>query len=266
MSGGCAGSCRMPNWRGCWTIRRSKFMCFTRTASPPASSNWTRAMARRVNLSYFGLMPHMIGTGAGPGFLRQAIDAAWRHRAAHCHGQYLHRRSSAGVAELPARRIQTVARGAGDLGRAAASWDADPRSPANLSWARSGVTRGGSAGHDRPDCPEHPGVPFDPVLSRLGLTWRSLQRPRGRWGPQPTFVEIALIALSVVSWRRCAGRRAVEFRAPSHVLARKFLPRMNADERGCIVPLWRAHPIWHDGVIATGRNIDARADRLGGRS
>ncbi len=33
-----------------------------------------------VNLSYFGLMPHMIGTGAGPGFLRQAIDAAWRHR------------------------------------------------------------------------------------------------------------------------------------------------------------------------------------------
>jgi hypothetical protein len=31
-----------------------------------------------VNLSYFGLMPHLIGTGAGPGFLRQAIDAAWR--------------------------------------------------------------------------------------------------------------------------------------------------------------------------------------------
>ena len=31
-----------------------------------------------VNLSYFGLMPHMIGTGAGPGFLRQAVDAAWR--------------------------------------------------------------------------------------------------------------------------------------------------------------------------------------------
>ncbi len=30
-----------------------------------------------VNLSYFGLMPHTIGTGIGPGFLRQAIDAAW---------------------------------------------------------------------------------------------------------------------------------------------------------------------------------------------
>ena len=30
-----------------------------------------------VNLSYFGLMPHMIGIGAGPGFLRQAIDTAW---------------------------------------------------------------------------------------------------------------------------------------------------------------------------------------------
>ena len=33
-----------------------------------------------VNLSYFGLMPHMVGTGAGPGFLRQAIDAAWASR------------------------------------------------------------------------------------------------------------------------------------------------------------------------------------------
>lgn len=36
--------------------------------------------ANVVNLSYFGLMPHMIGTGAGPGFLRQAIDAAWASR------------------------------------------------------------------------------------------------------------------------------------------------------------------------------------------
>ena len=32
-----------------------------------------------VNLSYFGLMPHVIGMGAGPGFLRAAIDAAWRN-------------------------------------------------------------------------------------------------------------------------------------------------------------------------------------------
>jgi hypothetical protein len=31
-----------------------------------------------VNLSYFGLMPHVVGTGCGPGFLRQAIDAAWQ--------------------------------------------------------------------------------------------------------------------------------------------------------------------------------------------
>lgn len=30
-----------------------------------------------VNLAYFGLMPHMIGRGAGAGFLRHAIDAAW---------------------------------------------------------------------------------------------------------------------------------------------------------------------------------------------
>ena len=31
-----------------------------------------------VNLSYFGLMPFMIGTGIGHGFLRCAVDEAWR--------------------------------------------------------------------------------------------------------------------------------------------------------------------------------------------
>lgn len=30
-----------------------------------------------VNLSYFGLMPHMIGRGLGRAFLRCAVDAAW---------------------------------------------------------------------------------------------------------------------------------------------------------------------------------------------
>ncbi len=30
-----------------------------------------------VNIAYFGLMPHMIGRGAGEAFLRHAIDAAW---------------------------------------------------------------------------------------------------------------------------------------------------------------------------------------------
>jgi len=31
-----------------------------------------------VNLSYFGLMPHAIGTGVGYPFLRHSVDAAWR--------------------------------------------------------------------------------------------------------------------------------------------------------------------------------------------
>jgi len=31
-----------------------------------------------INLSYFGLMPHAIGTGVGYPFLREAVDAAWR--------------------------------------------------------------------------------------------------------------------------------------------------------------------------------------------
>ncbi|MBY0329382.1 MAG: GNAT family N-acetyltransferase [Acetobacteraceae bacterium] len=30
-----------------------------------------------INLSYFGLMPHAIGKGLGPAFLRHAIDAGW---------------------------------------------------------------------------------------------------------------------------------------------------------------------------------------------
>lgn len=30
-----------------------------------------------VNLSYFGLMPHLLGKGIGAAFLRAAIDAAW---------------------------------------------------------------------------------------------------------------------------------------------------------------------------------------------
>jgi GNAT superfamily N-acetyltransferase len=34
-----------------------------------------------VNLSYFGLMPHAIGTGVGSAFLRSAVDAAWNQRA-----------------------------------------------------------------------------------------------------------------------------------------------------------------------------------------
>jgi GNAT superfamily N-acetyltransferase len=34
-----------------------------------------------VNLSYFGLMPQVIGHGTGFSFLRAAIDEAWRHGA-----------------------------------------------------------------------------------------------------------------------------------------------------------------------------------------
>lgn len=34
-----------------------------------------------VNLSYFGLMPHAVGTGLGYSFLRYAVDTAWRQGA-----------------------------------------------------------------------------------------------------------------------------------------------------------------------------------------
>jgi GNAT superfamily N-acetyltransferase len=33
-----------------------------------------------VNISYFGLLPHAVGQGLGPAFLRASIDAAWHHR------------------------------------------------------------------------------------------------------------------------------------------------------------------------------------------
>jgi GNAT superfamily N-acetyltransferase len=33
-----------------------------------------------MNLSYFGLMPHAVGQGIGPAFLRAAIDEAWSRR------------------------------------------------------------------------------------------------------------------------------------------------------------------------------------------
>jgi len=40
------------------------------------SHNWPD-----VNLSYFGLMPHAIGTGVGFGFLRHSVDLVWRQGA-----------------------------------------------------------------------------------------------------------------------------------------------------------------------------------------
>ncbi len=33
-----------------------------------------------VNLAYFGLMPHAVGKGMGPAFLRASIDEAWSRR------------------------------------------------------------------------------------------------------------------------------------------------------------------------------------------
>jgi GNAT superfamily N-acetyltransferase len=35
---------------------------------------------RPMNLSYFGLLPHAVGKGMGPAFLRAAIDEAWRRK------------------------------------------------------------------------------------------------------------------------------------------------------------------------------------------
>jgi GNAT superfamily N-acetyltransferase len=37
-----------------------------------------RRPAPDVNLSYFGLMPHAVGKGFGPAFLRAAVDTCWR--------------------------------------------------------------------------------------------------------------------------------------------------------------------------------------------
>ncbi len=34
-------------------------------------------LGNEVNISYFGLMPHLVGKGIGPAFLGAAVDAAW---------------------------------------------------------------------------------------------------------------------------------------------------------------------------------------------
>ncbi|WP_419896410.1 GNAT family N-acetyltransferase [Roseomonas sp. USHLN139] len=36
-----------------------------------------RAATATTNIAYFGLMPHMVGKGAGAAFLRAAVDLAW---------------------------------------------------------------------------------------------------------------------------------------------------------------------------------------------
>jgi hypothetical protein len=49
------------------------------TGGEPAGFYELDARARPdVNLSYFGLMPHAIGSGAGYPFLRDAVDTVWR--------------------------------------------------------------------------------------------------------------------------------------------------------------------------------------------
>ena len=63
-----------------------------------------------VNLSYFGLTPAATGTGLGSAFLDAAVAGGLGPRRAGDHGQHLHGGSSAGAAELPARRVSQGAR------------------------------------------------------------------------------------------------------------------------------------------------------------
>jgi GNAT superfamily N-acetyltransferase len=48
-----------------------------RDGAPAGFYEFDRRHAPDINLSYFGLMPHAVGTGIGTPFLRYAIDAAW---------------------------------------------------------------------------------------------------------------------------------------------------------------------------------------------
>ena len=68
-----------------------------------------------VNLSYFGLMPGTIGSGTGFAFLRCRGRRGVAARGQGHDSEHLHRRPSAGIAELPARRVPHCASGAGDL-------------------------------------------------------------------------------------------------------------------------------------------------------
>ena len=64
-SGGCAARCRTTNWRRCCAIRGVSIHVLYAGGEP---AGFFELDARRwpdVNLSYFGLMPHAVGTGVG---------------------------------------------------------------------------------------------------------------------------------------------------------------------------------------------------------
>ncbi|WP_149539700.1 GNAT family N-acetyltransferase [Siccirubricoccus phaeus] len=48
-----------------------------RGGEPAGFYELDRRLGGVVNLSYFGLLPHAVGTGLGRAFLRQAVDDAW---------------------------------------------------------------------------------------------------------------------------------------------------------------------------------------------
>ena len=85
-----------------------------------------------TNLSYFGLMPHAVGTGLGFAFLRQAVDTVWRQGARGMTVNTCTADHPAGPAQLPARRVPHRAPGAGDLERAGAAGPAHSGAPEDL--------------------------------------------------------------------------------------------------------------------------------------
>lgn len=52
-----------------------------RGGAPAGFYEFDRRHAPEINLSYFGLLPHHVGTGIGTAFLRHAVDFAWDQRA-----------------------------------------------------------------------------------------------------------------------------------------------------------------------------------------
>ncbi len=101
-SGGCDARAGR-HWRRCCAIRRFRSTFCMRGGEPAGSSSWMARGRPDVNLSYFGLMPHAVGTGVGFPFLRGGGRGLARRRARH-DGEHLHRRSSARAADLSCGR------------------------------------------------------------------------------------------------------------------------------------------------------------------
>ena len=86
-----------------------------------------------MNLSYFGLMPHAIGSGVGFPFLRHAVDTVWREGPRGMTVNTCTADHPRAMPTYPTRRLPHVAAGARAMERAVTPWDAHSGTVADIA-------------------------------------------------------------------------------------------------------------------------------------